>query len=144
MKKLLLAILVVASLVTSAFATEVTKVNYLTQKSFETEFEGASDVSWTSTANYVKANFVYEDQRMEAFYNSDGEKIGTTKAIALDLLPVKAKRAFAKKYSAYEVKESIVFNGAYETAYFISAKNEKQSLVVKVYENGETSIYSKL
>src|SRR4051794_17268265 len=111
MKKLLLAIVIVATFVTSAFATEVTKVSYRTQRSFETEFDGASDVSWSSTANYVKANFVYEDKRMEAFYNSDGEKIGTTKAIAPDLLPVKAKRAFAKKYSGYEVKESIVFNG---------------------------------
>jgi hypothetical protein len=141
MKKIFIALLVLGSFATSAFAKENATVSYQAQQSFASEFKKASDISWTATENYIKVDFVYDDQRMEAFYKEDGEKIGTTKRISLDFLPVKAKRAFAKRFGDYEVKESIVFEGDEETAYFISATKEKQSVVVKVKDSGETSIF---
>jgi hypothetical protein len=141
MKKIFTALLVLGIFATSAFAKETATVSYQAQKSFASEFKKASQVSWTATANYTKVDFVYEDERMEAFYNADGDKIGTTKSISIDLLPLKAKRAFAKRFGDYEVKESIVFEGDDETAYYISATKEKQSVVVKVSGSGETSIF---
>ena len=143
MKKLFIALLVLAGFCASAFAAETSTVSYQAQQSFASEFKKASNVSWTTTADYTKVDFVYDDQRMEAFYKSDGEKIGITKGISLDLLPLKAKRAFAKRFGDYEVKESIVFEGEEETAYFISATKDEQSVIVKVYDNGNTSIFMK-
>jgi hypothetical protein len=144
MKKLLIAALLVATFATSAFAKAPTNVNYAALKNFNVEFKHASDVSWTSSADYVKATFVYDEQRMEAYYTLAGEKIGIAKGVTVDELPIKAKRAFAKKFSGYDVKESILFEGTEENAYFLSAENEKESLIVKVYDNGETSIFRKI
>jgi len=144
MKKLLIAVLIVTTLATSAFAKAPTTVNYVAVKNFNIEFRHASDVKWSSTENYIKASFVYGNERMEAFYTLDGEKIGTTTGISLEQLPVKAKRAFAKNYSGYEVKQGILFEGVEENAYFLSAENEKESLIVKVYDNGSTSVDRKI
>jgi hypothetical protein len=142
MKKLFIATLLIATVVTSAFA-KPTKVNYLALKSFTAEFKKASDVSWTSTSEYIKANFLFEDQRMEAFYSPTGDKIGTTRGISIDELPLKAKRAYAQKYSDYNVKEAILFEGVEENAYFISAENETENVIVKVFDNGTVSPFKK-
>lgn len=142
MKKLLMATLIVATFVTSAFAIP-TKVHYLARKNFSNEFKTASDISWTSTADYIKATFVFDNQKIEAFYAPDGEKIGTSRGISIDELPLKAKRAFAKKYDSYTVKEAILFEGTEENAYFINAENETENVIVKVYDDGSVSIFKK-
>ncbi|GEO09415.1 hypothetical protein [Segetibacter aerophilus] len=142
MKKLLLAAFVVATFATTAFA-EPTKVNYLALKNFAAEFKKASDVSWSTTGEFVKATFVADNQRMEAFYTLAGEKIGTSRGISIDELPLKAKRAFAKKYESYNVKESILFEGTDEDAYFIKAENDAEEVIVKVSEGGSVSVFKR-
>ncbi|MCW3114555.1 MAG: hypothetical protein JWR18_2951 [Segetibacter sp.] len=142
MKKLLIAALIVASFVTSAFA-EPAKINALALKSFTVEYKKASDVSWTTPGEFVKASFVFDNQRMEAFYTLTGEKIGTSVGVSLDELPTKAKRAFAKKYSSYTVRESILFEGMEDNAYFIAAENDAEKVIVKVYDDGQLYLYKK-
>jgi hypothetical protein len=78
---------------------------------------------------------------MEAFYNGTGEKIGSSRAISIDELPLKAKRSFAKDYADYTVKEVIEFNGTDETAYYLSAENEKTAVILKVNSVSELSTY---
>jgi len=142
MKKLFVSALLALFLVSSAFANP-TKVGHTVLRSFSTEFNDASDVTWTATADYVKANFLFEDQRMEAFYTPTGEKIGVSRGISIDELPLKAKRTFAKKYEGYTVKQSILFEGVEENAYFIDAENDSEKVIVKVYDNGTLSVYKK-
>ena len=141
MKKLFIAVLLTFTVAASAFAKDTKKVHNAAIRTFNEEFAKASDVNWISTDSYVKATFVLDNAKMEAFYNGSGEKIATSRAIMLEELPVKTKRAFAKDYSGYNVKEAIEFNGTDETAYFISAENEKESVILKVNSANELSKY---
>jgi hypothetical protein len=143
MKKSLMAALIVTTFVTSAFAKDPAKINYLALRSFNVEFKAASNVTWSSAPDFVKATFTLDNQKMEAFYNADGEKIATSSSISLDELPLKAKRAFAKKYDSYNVKEAILFEGIEESAYFISAENETENVIVKVHDNGVVSVFKR-
>ena len=136
MKKLFISALLAATVALSSFAAEGTKVGYSTRSNFESQFGNVSDVKWTSGDNYTKATFVLNNVRTEALYSIEGEFIGTNQAIALEELPVNAKRAFAKKYSNYTVKEAVRFEGAQDSAYFIAAENEKGSVILKVEDNG--------
>lgn len=142
MKKLFISALLAVLFVSSAFANP-TKVSHTILRSFSTEFNNASDVSWTATADFVKANFLFEDQRMEAFYTPTGEKIGVSRGISVDELPLKAKRTFAKKYEGYTVKQSVLFEGVEENAYFIDAENETEKVIVKVFDDGSLSVFKK-
>ncbi len=54
-----------------------------------------------------------------------------------------SKKAFAKKYNSCTVKEAIRFEGAQEVAYYISAENEKGSVVLKVEDSGFMSTVKK-
>ncbi len=140
MKKLFFTALLAAAVAASAFAADADKVNFVAVNHFKTSFKHASDVSWTSANNYVKATFVLNNIRTEALYTPEGDFIGTNTAIILDILPVRAKRTFAKKFDGYTVKEAIRFEGNEEGAYFISAENEKEAVIIKVNDNGQVSI----
>ncbi len=139
MKKLLLTAFIAVALITSsAFAKPAKGVNSFVRNSFTSDFVNVTDVDWTITSSYAKATFVFNNVRTEAFYELNGELIGSSSAIAITDLPIAAKRNFAKKYGNYTVKEAIKFDGNQETAYYISAENEKQSVILKADNFGIT------
>ncbi|MDB5246319.1 MAG: hypothetical protein JWQ40_713 [Segetibacter sp.] len=142
MKKLLMAALVVVTMGTSAFAAPK-KVSSFVKNNFQSEFSQASEVTWLAEDAYAKATFTLNNVRMEAFYSLTGEIIGTSKAVSLDDIPVAAKRSIAKKFGEYDVKEAIYFEGTDEAAYFISAENEKESIVLKVSDHSNLSIFKR-
>lgn len=143
MKKLFISALLAVTVAVSSFAAEGNNVSYAVRNSFSAQFKYASDVRWTSGENYTKATFVLNNVSTEALYSAQGEFIGTNQAITLEELPVNAKRAFAKTYSDYTVKEAIRFEGSQESAYYISAENEKGSVILKVEDSGYMSIVRK-
>lgn len=143
MKKLFISAVLATTVALSSFAAEGNKADFAAQSNFKSQFKNASDVQWTSGENYAKATFVLNSIRTEAFYNPGGELIGTSQGINLEELPVNAKRVFAKKYAGYTVKEAIRFEGAEESACYISAENEKGSVILKVEDSGFISTVKK-
>lgn len=131
MKKLFMAALLCVTLAASAFAKDTKKMSAIAIRNFNIEFTKASEVNWTSTKNFLKATFVLDGEKMNAFYNQDGEKIGTSKAITIDELPVKTKRALAKDFGGYTVNEAIEFSTTDEVANYISVENEHEFVVLK-------------
>lgn len=135
MKKLFFSTLLAISLASSAFAAETKKVSSAATNTFAADFKKATEITWSVTDEYAKATFVLNNQKMEAFYNVNGEIIGTSTHAIIEDLPVHAKRSFAKKFNGYTVKEIIHFDGTEETAYYISAENDKETVILKVGVN---------
>lgn len=132
MKKLFIAALLAVSVVITAYADNSNDVNASILYSFKHDFAAATNVAWTAKKEYVKVVFTMENASMEAFYKANGELIAISKHINLDDLPIAAKRTFAKRYNDYTVKEAIKFEGPDESAYYISAQNDKESVILKV------------
>src|SRR5215210_3272090 len=140
MKKLLIAAVLTVLIATSSFAADGKELNAKVVSNFSLEFKHAKNVTWKSTENFVKASFILNDKSMAAFYDLDGNMIGISTNIAIDDLPTYAKRVFAKKYAEYTVKEAIQFDGVEETAYYIFAESEKQTLLLRVSVAGLVSV----
>jgi len=143
MKKLFFAALITVTVATSAFAKDVNKISSRATHNFSFDFRGAEKVNWISKSNFYKASFILDGQKMEAFYNLNGDMIGTSQNITLDQLPTSAKRTFAKRYNGYTVKEAIRFEGVDESAYYISAENEKENVILKVADDANVSVFQK-
>ncbi len=140
MKKLFITALVAVSFITSAFAYPANKVNLKIMNNFRSNFRNVSEVTWETAVDYAKATFVSNNIKTEAYFQLDGELIGSSRAITIDDLPLNAKRNFAKKYSGYRIKEAIEFTGVDETAYFLLVENDNTSLILKILNN-EVSVY---
>lgn len=141
MKKFFIAALMAVSIAGSAFAADANKVSYSVVNTFKASFKNASDVQWSITENFTKASFVLNNQHKAAFYTPDGEWIANTEEINIDQIPEEARNVLENKYAGYTVKEVIRFEGVAEEAYYISVENEQRTLILKVNESGEISIF---
>jgi hypothetical protein len=140
MRKLFFAGLVTIFVATTAFAEGESNISTRVVNSFRQDFSNVNGVQWSTTASYPTATFVMNNKRTSAFYNQSGELIGTSQAITIDALPASAKRAFGKKYNGYTVVEAIQFDGVEESAYFLSAKKDDTSVLLRV-SNGQLSVF---
>jgi hypothetical protein len=143
MRKFFTAVLISASLVSSAFAADATGVNSKAVNRFRSEFKSAEGVTWTNFDQLTKASFILDNERMEVYYSADGELVGTAKGSTIDNLPTNAKRSFVKKYDGYTVKEVVRFEGQDGNVFYISAENEKNTVILKVDEHDQLYTFKK-
>src|SRR6476620_10371381 len=97
-KKILVAVCASAFIVSSAFATGEEN-NAKALSALKKEFANAQNIQWKVTPNYIKATFNWNDQKLEVFYNQQGETIAESRAIKVENLPVKAQQFLGKKYA---------------------------------------------
>lgn len=135
MKKVILSAIMATLLITSSFASGNKKVNSTITENFKKQFKTADDVSWTVKNDFVKASFEKDGKAQVAFYNFNGELLSTSTPINIDDLPAAIKRAFAKKYDAYVVKEAVKMENDEETAYYLSVENDEETLILKANNN---------
>lgn len=142
MKKLLFAVLIAASIGTSAFAADLNKVNYRVKTAFEAEFAGAQNVSWNVTPDYTRFVFTMDEERIEAFYGSNGEQIGVSRKIDFKNLPGAAVKKIQKSYPDYTVKETIAFDRDGDKTYYVSLAQGNKKRILQVSVFGNVSIYN--
>lgn len=143
MKKLLIAAIMVVAVGSSAFALDVsTKVSVIVKNSFEAQFAGADNVSWTSRDAYTKASFILADEKVEAFFSADGDLIAFSRKVDLKKLPLVALQQIKKQYSAYTVAETIEFDQDGDKNYYVSLEDGTKKMILQVSLYGNVSIFN--
>jgi hypothetical protein len=94
-----------------------------------------------------------------AYYDFNSELVGTTTEKTFDDIPMHAKEFIQKHYAGYTPLQVILFhdnedndtdmelfNKAFqdENNYFVSMKNDKETVVLKVGMDGRTDFFKKL
>jgi len=145
MKKMFLAALLAVIIGASAFAAPEKSINYHIRHQFSAAFNDAENVSWKADRHFVKATFTLEGEQMEAFYNNEGDFLGTSKTFAFDKLPKKALAAIMKlyPYPPYKLQECIEFvNGDGDKNYFVSFQKENEKLVLQISSFGKVELFN--
>lgn len=143
MKKLLFAALIAGCLINSAFATDENKISSAIRSTFKEEFKGVDGVEWTMRQDFVKVTFTQNNQQVEAFYDYNGNNLGHSNHVALEDLPLIAKRTIAKKYPEHSITEAVVFYGPGEESFYVSAENKEEKVVLKITKEGYVSTFKK-
>jgi len=134
-------------------------VSYQTHEAFMRDFKDVSDATWKVSPLFQEATFQQNGSTVTAYYDFDSELVGTTTLKAFDDIPAKAKAFIEKHYAGYTPGEVVLFddNEANDTDmelyntifddednYFVSMKNDKESIVLKVNTNGAVTYFKKL
>jgi len=141
MKKLFIATLLVVAMGSSAFALDVNKISYKAKNNFEAQFSGAENVTWTLRETYAKASFTIEEQKVDAFFSTEGDLIAFSRKIDLKKLPLSALQKIKKDYSTFTVAESIEFDENGEKSYYVSLEDGAKKQILQVSLYGSVSIY---
>ncbi len=161
MKKYIYIAVLVFAVVAKGFADDNKKVaavkeaeaSYFAVNNFMSKFQSAENVKWTVTNDFQKASFTLNGKKLAAFFDVKGDYIATTQYVDFKKLPAVSKSRLGKLYQGYQVEDVVkydldvqgsqfdVMTGRrnYDSIYFASLKNNKESLIVKITPDGEIS-----
>lgn len=142
MKKMIVTLAIAVSTL-SAFATD-TNVSEKVLNAFKTEFTTAKEVEWTTTGNYYKATFTYNEKHVFAYYNMDGELLGLTRYISPLDLPVNLQSNIRNNYSKYWITDLFEVAKSEGTSYYITLENADTKLVLKSSGGAAWSTFQKI
>lgn len=111
---------------------------------FKKEFSAAREISWTIGSNYYQASFVYNDQHVSAYYNTDGELIGLTRNISPVDLPLALQSDLKKNHSEYWISDLFEVANENGTTYYITLEDADSSLVMKSANAKNWDTYKKV
>jgi hypothetical protein len=143
MKKIITGLTVATGfLATTAFAKSMDP-NPIVLRAFQTEFKEATNVEWKDRPDFAKVHFNLNGSQIEAYYEFDGELIGTARTILFDQLPLAASKAVGNRFpqsAFYELTEYI--KGA-ELFYVLTLEHGSKRLTVKLSPTGDLTVERK-
>ena len=147
MKKFLVLAVLFASVCSfSVQASEKDKVTPGVEKAFQKEFAGATYVKWEALENkdIFQANFIYNNERLSAFFGEDGSLLATGRFIHTGNMPLLVTKTMNKRFEGYEIKEVLEVVRGHETSYLVTVENDKTKLIVNAYSTGAAYIFKKV
>ena len=142
MRKATLVLAMVFTLIsTIASANENVRQDVL--NSFKKEFSSATEVSWTIGDSYYQAAFSMNDQKLFAFYNSDGEFLALTRYISSVQLPLTLHNSLKKYFSDQWITDLFEVVNGDGTKYYVTLENADSKIVLNTSINSDWSVYMK-
>ena len=137
MKKLLLSLsLVLTVALGTAFAAPDPFINEAVKEAFKKEFSGAELVEWREVGNHLKATFVLNGYRTEAYFNQEGELQGSARSLFFSQLPLVVMTAIDKRYNGADILDVNELNSNSGTYYRITLVTGKKKYRVRVDADG--------
>ncbi len=137
--------LVVIATGTSAFAGPRTISTKVTDH-FTTSFKQAKNITWKADDRFDKVSFMLGGERVDAFYDVEGDLIGTSKTVAFDKLPKSALEVITTKYTFpdHQLKDCIQFtNAGNEKNYYVSFDKKNETVVLEITKSGIVSVFAR-
>jgi hypothetical protein len=131
MKFLLVALTAVFSLFSTSSNAKDVKVSSVVLQSFNSSFENASEVKWSASNNYYKAEFNFNGQYISAYYEAGGCMIAATKNITSVQLPFSLQQSLKKNSENFWISELFELNDDSGTSYYVTLENGDTKVVLK-------------
>ncbi len=106
MKRIIIAVLLLAGLHASAQKMDASKVPDAVKKSFTGKVPAAADVKWEKEKGNYEANYKVGNQNKSSTFAPDGAWLETENSIAATSLPAAAVEYLAKNYKGEKIKEA--------------------------------------
>lgn len=139
---------------------EGTEVSTKAKNTFKTDFPAATNVQSKRNNTYDEFTFTGKDGKpMTAFYDSEGNLVGTTQIKAITDVPAKGQQEIKNKYKDYTVGPILFYddNEGNETdmilygiqfddvdSYFVELQKGTKKLVVQVLMDGQVMFFTDL
>lgn len=130
----------------TAFANGEEFVNQRVRESFKKEFSTAANVSWKEIKKekIYEAQFFYNNQRLCAFFDENGDLLATSRAIPAASLPLLITKKLNSKYKDYKIREVLEHANGVETSYLLQLDDPKmRRLIIQAFPTGSIHLLKK-
>jgi hypothetical protein len=144
MKKIFMMALIALATGTTAFAGP--SISTKVTEHFAAAFKNAKNVSWRASDRFDNVSFMLGGEKVDAFYDVEGDLIGTSKTIGFEKLPKSALELLTTKYTypEFQLKDCIEFTSAgNEKNYYVSFDKKNETLVLEITNAGVVRVFGK-
>ena len=145
MKRLVLTLTIALSLISfSSFAKDDVNVSPAALEAFKNSFKNATEVNWSASETYFKAEFSLNGQFVSAYFDVAGKMIAMTRNISSLQLPITLQANLKNNYENYWITELFEVANEEGTAYYITLENADTKLIMKSSAGSEWYNYKKI
>ena len=139
MKKCLLLLpLFLVIIIETSFARSAMNDNPRAEQEFKKYFANVENVKWSKEeGGYLQASFTWANHRTLAFFNSNGELVGSIRGISFSQLPLIVERAVERSYKKALVLEISEITNDEGTQYKLIIEDENKKYVVRLNSFGD-------
>ncbi|MDP4223184.1 MAG: hypothetical protein Q8868_07725 [Bacteroidota bacterium] len=84
-------------------------INIVSKNNFNSEFGNITNVKWEKSAYFDEATFTKNGKEMKAFFDDEGNFVGTTSHVTFADIPANGQKEIKSKYKDYSINPVIVF-----------------------------------
>jgi hypothetical protein len=145
MKKMIVGLTLLLSLASfTTFARGEEKVSPETLLNFKKEFKTAENVSWAVADEIATASFSLNGFRVQAYFDSGGQLLGTARTILFEQLPIAVINSINNRFETAPVYEIVEYTCGAETFYNMTVETAKNKLKIRATISGNISVEKKI
>ena len=145
MKRLSIIALFALTLISTSFANKTAGPDFKGLENFNKAFPQATAIAYKVTDKFTEVNFTWHNMQLQAFYDLEGNSIGTSREIAVRDLPLSYLLSIRKEFPGYEPTNAIEFDHADSgLSYYVTVVNAQKAYVLEVRADGAISVFKKM
>jgi hypothetical protein len=141
MKKIMTMLMLLTLTASLAFARE--KINKAALSAFQSEFVGATDVTWTASRDYYEVTFTLNNQKLFAFYSNGGEFMAVSHFISSVQLPHHLKKTLKRSLDKYWISDLFEIGNGDTTSYYVTLENSDKKIILRSSDGSNWLFYAK-
>jgi hypothetical protein len=134
-------------------------VSDMSINSFRIDFGNMPNVHWKRGEDFDEASFIKGGKEMTAYFDVNGNLVGTTTHITYADIPAKGRERIKSEYPDYKINAVTLYNdnGANQSEmilygiqfdsdnnYFVELSNGMRKIVLKISPEGDVSFFKEL
>ncbi|GAB3427095.1 hypothetical protein [Niabella aquatica] len=140
MKKLILSIVLSASLFFTRACPDYNDTNNPAIGTFNTIFKNASHVSWFFHSQYSFASFSVDQVHIKAWFDKDGKLTRTIRYYKEETLAPFIKLCISQKYRLWEIFGITELSSKYNLCYSVVLKKDGQIRIINIDQAGTITL----
>jgi len=147
MKRISIAVILFFSVIGAAMANPIRteEPDFVGAYNFKHQFPTATDVSYKVKGQVTEVTFVWNQMKLEAFYNDEGDLMATCRPVPESNLPIAAQLSLKEQYSGASLREIVEYNDPNDgVSYYLVAVTPKSAYLLHVSTSGTISVFKKM
>ena len=146
-KTLLIAVILFLSVIGAANANPFggDDLNFIGSSNFKHQYPQATYVTYKVKGQFTEVNFIWDNMKLQAFYDLEGNLLATCRPVAVSNLPVAAQLTLKEQYPTGVATDAIEYNDPNDgVSYYVNVIGPKNSYLLRVSTSGNISVFKKM
>lgn len=144
-KSLFITAVFAMAMISYAFAGNDGSPRFKGVDNFAKTFPTATSVTYVTKGQLTEVNFTWNNLKLQAFYDQEGNWVGTSRNVPMSSLPVNAIINIKDKFPGFVPTEAIEFDQAEAgVSYYVTIAGPGKAYIVNVLTDGTISVFKKM